>query len=328
VLWSRATSFQHFTVWELITLYLFFIGIYLVIINSITTIVVFRRFALSFLLGGVLAATIAIFRSFQGSAFLLQRAVALSDQNANFFGANMAVGFIVSLYFFLTTKRLSLRLMIVAASSLLLLALMLSGSRMAWLSIAAALAISAMIAKPVSWRRMIPSVILTALLCVVGFYVISFTKFIPTDMIHNVRQRATFEYAIENQMGLRMGIWQVGWEMAKHNPFFGVGLRNFPVAIEQYRSLLREDLIIWSPWPHSIYLSVLGELGIVGLLLLLLILGFSFWYALRCQDTVHRFLALAIVIFLSVAGLVAELQIFAWFWLMLALSYVTVVTHK
>lgn len=81
----------------------------------------------------------------------------------------------------------------------------------------------------------------------------------------------------------RDDIWRVGWRMVEANPVNGVGLGNFRLTSIDY--LLRpgqiksDEFIIAKPKvAHNIYLETLAELGVIGLVLFLSIIGF----ALRC----------------------------------------------
>ena len=87
----------------------------------------------------------------------------------------------------------------------------------------------------------------------------------------------------------RSDIWTVGTRMVKANPVQGVGGGNFPVASVHYLLapglIVRDDFILVTPKvAHNIYLEVQAELGIVGLVLFLTLLGFS----LRCSLTAAR----------------------------------------
>lgn len=67
----------------------------------------------------------------------------------------------------------------------------------------------------------------------------------------------------------RLDVWSAGVNMVFHNPLFGVGTGNFPLLINKYSKVfLSED----SRAAHNTFLSVTGELGVVGLLLFLWLL--------------------------------------------------------
>jgi O-antigen ligase len=72
----------------------------------------------------------------------------------------------------------------------------------------------------------------------------------------------------------RLDIWTVGWRMVEDQPVHGVGAGNFPVSSIHYLlepgALPRSDFIVDTPKvAHNVYLGVLAELGIVGLILFL-----------------------------------------------------------
>jgi O-antigen ligase len=87
----------------------------------------------------------------------------------------------------------------------------------------------------------------------------------------------------------RTDIWTVGWRMVKAHPIDGVGAGNFQVSSIHY--LLQPGTIRFSIYivdqpkvAHNIYLQVLAELGIVGLLLFLAILGICVSCAVRAAS--------------------------------------------
>jgi O-antigen ligase len=78
----------------------------------------------------------------------------------------------------------------------------------------------------------------------------------------------------------RADIWRVGVEMVKANPLLGVGAGNFKARSPEYvleaGLIRRSDLIVDRPHvTHNIYLQVLSQLGIVGLVLFVSIIGSS-----------------------------------------------------
>jgi putative inorganic carbon (HCO3(-)) transporter len=81
----------------------------------------------------------------------------------------------------------------------------------------------------------------------------------------------------------RTDIWTVGWRMVQAHPVGGVGVGNYKTASIHYLlepgAIQRDEFIVDTPKvAHNTYLQVLAELGIVGLVLFLAIIGF----ALRC----------------------------------------------
>ena len=87
----------------------------------------------------------------------------------------------------------------------------------------------------------------------------------------------------------RVDIWTVGWRMVEHNTLNGVGSGNFSTSSIHYLLepgvIKRDDFIVSTPKvAHNTYLQILAELGVVGFVLWITILGFS----LVCAFKEHR----------------------------------------
>jgi O-antigen ligase len=92
----------------------------------------------------------------------------------------------------------------------------------------------------------------------------------------------------------RVDIWTVGLRMVRDNAIEGVGSGNFQTSSIHYLlepgKLVRDDFIVDTPKvAHNTYLQVLAELGIVGFVLFMTILLFSF----VCAFKAHRLAARA-----------------------------------
>jgi O-antigen ligase len=72
----------------------------------------------------------------------------------------------------------------------------------------------------------------------------------------------------------RIELWKVGWRAFLDNPVFGVGQGNMPIVMEKYqyndsgKSFWPRGL--WGRAIHSVYFTVLPELGIVGTIIVIL----------------------------------------------------------
>ena len=75
----------------------------------------------------------------------------------------------------------------------------------------------------------------------------------------------------------RSDLWGLAAEMAGHHPIQGIGLDNFAVRSPAYldgaTDVERVDLVLDGTQVHNTYLNVLAELGAVGLLLFLGVVG-------------------------------------------------------
>jgi hypothetical protein len=84
---------------------------------------------------------------------------------------------------------------------------------------------------------------------------------------------------LELSSTFRTDLWSVGWKMFMHHPLTGSGggtferhwYENRPVAVD-------------TGWPHSLYIGVLGELGMAGLCLVLIGFGPSLLAGFRAKD--------------------------------------------
>ena len=78
-------------------------------------------------------------------------------------------------------------------------------------------------------------------------------------------------------------VFEKGWQIAKANPLFGVGVKHYRLACEQHYA--KDECLTH---PHNIYIEILAETGIIGLSLLLTMIGFIF-YALWCHRQDWRY---------------------------------------
>ncbi len=93
----------------------------------------------------------------------------------------------------------------------------------------------------------------------------------------------------------RIAHWQAAINMAQERLWWGFGFGNYPVVYDQFRLPFWEEPLGHA---HNIYLNVLAEMGIWGLLGYLTLWGIIFWYTLRLQAQLawpERGLALALL---------------------------------
>ncbi len=115
----------------------------------------------------------------------------------------------------------------------------------------------------------------------------------------------------------RTDIWKVGWRMVEANPALGVGAGNFANTSVHYLlepgAIARPDFIVDEPKvAHNTYLEMLAELGVVGLVLFLAIIGGALSSLLKAartfaaggdreMDVLSRAVLIALVGFLTAA---------------------------
>jgi len=133
----------------------------------------------------------------------------------------------------------------------------------------------------------------------------------------------------------RSDIWEVGWRMVKSSPTNGIGVGQFPVSSIHFLltpgAILRDEFIVDEPKvAHNVYLEVLAELGVVGLVLFLSILAFSISSAVRAaraferardlrMEALSRAVAVSTIALLA-ADIFASEQYSKQLWLLLALG--------
>lgn len=143
----------------------------------------------------------------------------------------------------------------------------------------------------------------------------------------------------EGQEMERIYTWRRGWEMFLANPVIGVGAGNFSWAISGFETTYKARVQrgarrqIAGRAAHSIYFTLLPELGLAGTFAYLMIMIRSVWRArktLRSPVTVHedgsmRMIALFIgpaLIGYSVAGVFISVLWYPMLWLLVSLAIV------
>lgn len=230
---------------------------------------------------GILGAGIA------GSSFL-------SDEND--FSLLMNVMLPFALCLFIYEQKMARKLMYLAASLLCAVSVVASSSRGGFVGLVAVLAVI-WLASP----RKILSLVLVGILAA-GVYVASDKKYWD--------RMSTIENTDQGTAKARIDSWQAGWDMFKDNPL-GVGPGNFPVRFEEYQpdSFTRG---MWGRQAHSLWFTLLPELGIPGLLLYLSLLRLNLrdlWYLRKLprEDDNSRFAYFLSVAFVaSLAGYFAS----------------------
>jgi len=221
----------------------------------------------------------------------------------------------------MTRQRLAVRLGGALAAGYCVVGLFLTGSRGGLVGFSVALLVALFFAGRGRRARVLPVIVVAVAMALL--YVFAFAPPIVRERIANPGDGAG-----------RADIWKVGVEMVKANPVLGVGAGNFRVRSPEYvlqaGLIRRSDLIVGKPLvAHNIYLAVLSQLGIIGLLLFLAILGSSLAAGIRAARifTQHRdeeleLLCRALVIALGgtlAAGFFGSWSFSKPLWLMLAL---------
>ncbi len=122
----------------------------------------------------------------------------------------------------------------------------------------------------------------------------------------------------------RADIWKVGLELAKNNMFFGVGLGGFSRAFPNYIPYTDVDMDLDVQWSaHNIYLSLWGELGLIGLAIFLCMAGYVLIKQSKCGYSKNTMAGLLILLFLLGSGFFKGMLYAKYFWFALAFVVAT-----
>lgn len=170
------------------------------------------------------------------------------------------------------------------AAALILAGIATSFSRGAWLGVAAGAALTVVLYA--NWTRVAVLIATPAL----GVLLLGgASQFVPAELsgrlasiANEVRpfDASTIVITNENFAAVeRMAHWQAGWRMFEDNPLLGVGAGNFNVRYPDY--FVRPQFRISRGHAHNIYIQMLAELGVLGLVAYLTLVGSFILLALR-----------------------------------------------
>lgn len=221
-----------------------------------------------------------------GSAFL-------GDEND--FSLLMNVMLPFALCLFVYERQKAQKLIYLITSLLCVVSIVISGSRGGFVGLIAVLTVIWLVSS-----KKILSLVLVSIL-VLGVYIVADQKY--WDRI------STIENTNEGTAKERIDSWLAAWEMFKDNPL-GVGPGNFPVRFPEYQSDSMSKNM-WGRQAHSLWFTILSELGIPGVLLYLSLLRLNLqdlWYLGRLpkDSDSHQF-----VYHLSVAFIASLIGYFA-----------------
>ena len=128
-------------------------------------------------------------------------------------------------------------------------------------------------------------------------------------------------------MGLRYALWEAGWEMWLDHPVNGVGIGMFPHVLRLYPNATYPIIFARGLVAHNIYVSVLAETGIIGILLFIAFLVAALSAILRARkhlDPAFRSLAnswLIVLVVMLIGGLTKTDQTDKVLWLVLGICW-------
>ena len=200
--------------------------------------------------------------------------------DANELAAALIPGFIMSLVLMVVLKRSPVaRLLTAGTAFICILALFFTLSRGGLIGLGAALLAAVLVGG--RWRPVALFAAVAIALGTVGFFAFVAS---PAE-----RARVT---EVQGGSG-RTDIWTVGMRMVRAHPVTGIGLGNFQNTSVHYLlrpgEIQRSEFFVDQPKvAHNTFLQVLAEVGVPGLILFLMIIGFSLRAGIRAAWSFQR----------------------------------------
>ncbi|MDO8748385.1 MAG: O-antigen ligase family protein [Candidatus Omnitrophota bacterium] len=219
-----------------------------------------------------------IYQHFTRQDFLRHRPVIFivriyaSFATPNAFGCYLAmvIPFLIS-RFFSKFKLKTSRFIYFALFVLLFTCLLLTVSRGAWLAYLTSVLFMSI------WVRA-----LAVFLLVLGIFILATYVFYPPYLKERLAKFFFFSDTIDID---RKFIWQAGWKMFVARPWIGLGLGTF---MFNFKKFIAEDYKYTASYAHNCYLQMASELGVIGLLAFLSILGLFFYHGIKALNKGER----------------------------------------
>jgi probable O-glycosylation ligase (exosortase A-associated) len=193
----------------------------------------------------------------------------LTDENDVGLALNMALPYMIYLTRFPDISGRT-RLLLYGAIGLMLVAVGISASRGAVVGLAVSAATMILISKKVIRNGIIA---LTVVLVGVAILV----KFLPPAYVKDMQG---IDDPNDSTADERLWSWSIGWVIYKHNPVLGVGASNYQWTNHLYATespMYRPDRkILGGRVAHSLYFTLIPELGTVGIVIFIAILVLLF----------------------------------------------------
>jgi O-antigen ligase len=205
------------------------------------------------------------------------RVVSTLDNSA-FLATYLVLASFASMYLAVNDR---MRLLWVAASTLLLFGIIITGTRGAILSILltylAILVLTALHSKQVKIRNYTWSLIAVAVISGVLFIV--FRDSLAKSSFDPVSRLATISFS-DSSVRARLLAWQVGFEGWKEAPILGWGVENYNILFNTHYDALLIDNEPWFDRAHNIIVDTASTTGIAGLVAYLAIYISAIWLLL------------------------------------------------
>lgn len=232
-------------------------------------------------------------------------------------GLYLSLTFALTLWLIATHVSLGIRLLAGGAALVQVFGILSTYSRMSYLGVALAVFMFAV------RRRIGIAVIVIGMSAGIALY-----PALPNDF--RTRIESIYRYRESSSNLTRIGQQLAAWEMIKANPVLGVGPGNFENKVLDYDRFVGEPFRVQDIGAHNIYAEVAAETGLVGVLLLTLLLVWS-WISTECRRREFRrrsdfssavlweCLGIALAVF-AMSGLFVHAQYRKEWWLVVAIT--------
>lgn len=195
------------------------------------------------------------------------------------FALSMILALPMAMTFFVMKWR---RAIVGSATVLILLAIIFSGTRGAWIGAIPVFLVLVFTFFRGPRRKVVKiaiiSLLIFAFLFPVSSYILKFSQSRQGGIVSETafeRISTSFNTRELSNMG-RIEIWKSTFKSIQRHPFLGVGMGNYPVVLDENVSAAKEGASA-----HSLYLDVASETGLFGGLLLILIFLEILWRAMQ-----------------------------------------------
>ncbi len=245
-------------------MFMMFFLYYLFIVTFLDSPKKIKAFLHVFVFTHILLALLAIKNNGQGIGNFLK------DENDFSLAINMAIPY--SFYLFQDrSESLRKRIIFLLATGLFLVADIVTFSRGGFIGLTAVFFYFVIMAK----KKIKMAVVM------IGCFIL-ILPFIPLEYKKEIQTIKRSESRTWDTGDVRIYLWKMGWEMFLSHPILGVGAGNFPWHIQQYETIDESNpmfgLSRGGKASHSLYFTLLPELGIPGVIVFGLMVFYNFSY--------------------------------------------------